>query len=76
LKIQLRTAYFTYGCYFTADLDIFVSLIKPGEHCRLVLVEGMDAYARMKSAFDKENIPELVARVSQLFSPTLYIKGQ
>ncbi len=26
----------------------------------------MDAYARMKSAFDKENIPELVARVSTL----------
>ncbi len=50
---------------FTADLDIFASLIKRGEHCRLVLVEGVDAYARMKSAFDKENIPELVARVRQ-----------
>jgi hypothetical protein len=47
-----------------------------GQHCRLVLVEGVDAYVRMKSAFDKENIPELVARVSQLFNPTLSIKGQ
>jgi hypothetical protein len=41
-----------------------------------VLVEGVDAYARMKSAFDKENIPELVARVRQFLNLTLSNKGQ
>ena len=33
---------------------------------RLGLVEGPEAYTKMKAAFEKENIPELVARVSNI----------
>ena len=33
---------------------------------RLGLVEGPEAYTKMKVAFEKENIPELVARVSNI----------
>ena len=33
---------------------------------RLGLVEGPEAHTKMKAAFEKENIPELVARVSNI----------